>query len=144
MLRNFNDHKAPGENGLTADALKALAQNVSAKRIDEPHAGPIRILLRILRKIWNGEEVPSEWHSGCLSPIFKKGDPLNPANWRPVCLLDISYKIMAAIIAARMNPIVRDDGLEEACGCLQKRGCVDAVCNLKAALQTRREHGHET
>ena len=90
VLREFNNHKAPGENGLTADALKALAQKVSAKSINEPHAGPIRVLLKILRDVWLGADVPAEWHSGCLYPIFKKGDLLIPANWRPVCLLDIS------------------------------------------------------
>ena len=113
-LRGLPNHKAAGENGLTTDALKSLAKLCSHDNLDSPEVRPIRIILHLLQTIWNGEEVPPEWQFGRLAPIFKKGDPLSPANWRPVCLLDITYKLMATIIAKRMNPLIRRDGLDEA------------------------------
>ena len=143
-LRRLPNHKAAGENGLTTDALKSLAKLCNHDNLDSPEVRPIRIILQLLQTIWNGGDVPPEWQSGRLAPIFKKGDPLAPGNWRPVCLLDITYKVMSAIIAKRMNPLIRRDGLDEACGCLENKGCMDAVFNLKSALQTRKEHGHET
>ena len=73
-----------------------------------------------------------------------KGEATDPNNLRPVCLLDVTYKILAAIIAERMNPHIRDDGMEEQCGCLKRKGCPDAVFPLKTAIQLRREHNQES
>jgi len=78
--------------------------------------------------------VIKEWRTGILTPVPKKGDLLNPNKWRPVCLLEVTYKALASIIAARMNPIVQDFGLEEQCGLLNSKGCQDAPMSLKTAL----------
>ena len=43
-----------------------------------------------------------------------------------------------------MNPHIRDDGMEEQCGCLQRKGCRKAVFPLKIAIQLRREHNLES
>ena len=99
ILRRLPNHKSAGENGLTVDTLKSLAKLVRQDNLDSPKVPPIRIILDLLHSIWEGADLPTEWQSGRLTPIFKKGDHLSPANWRPVCLLDITYKVMAAIIA---------------------------------------------
>lgn len=38
---------------------------------------------------------------GVISLCFKKGDHLNPKNWRPITLLNVDYKIMLRTIAGR-------------------------------------------
>ena len=81
-----------------------------------------------------------EWEMGILWPIYKnKGDLLDPKSYRPLCLLDVSYKPLASIISARMNPHIRDM-LKEQCGCLLKKSARDAVFNIKRMLQLRKEH----
>ena len=40
--------------------------------------------------------------------------------------------------------MVRDDGLEEQCGCIKNKSCSDAVSPLKTALQLRKEHDLES
>ena len=74
------------------------------------------------------------------NPSIKKGVLSNPNKWHPVFLLKTTYKLLASIIAARMNPIVRDKGLEEQYGSLNTKGTQDALFSLKSALQMRREH----
>eukprot|EP00957_Ditylum_brightwellii_P053955 4086786-Ditylum_brightwellii.AAC.1 len=32
------------------------------------------------------------WKQGILAPVPKSGNLSNPNNWRPVCLLETSYK----------------------------------------------------
>ena len=44
---------------------------------------------------------------------------------------------MAAIIAQRINEVLKDEGLEEQYG---NKGCADALTALKIALQTHRKH----
>ena len=104
---------------------------------DAPPSHPIHLLLSILQNVWTGEDAPTEWETGTFCPIFKKGDTTSSGNWRPVILLDVTYKIMTAIIARRMSKVLKKEGLEEQYG---NKGCADAVTALKIALQTRREH----
>lgn len=44
---------------------------------------------------------------GILSLIFKKGDPTNLSNWRPITLLHVGYKILARVLAFRLQTIIR-------------------------------------
>ena len=45
---------------------------------------------------------PPSWLGGLIRFLFKKGDPLNIANYRPVCLQDTAYKILTAILTDRL------------------------------------------
>ena len=97
-----------------------------------------------IKRFWDDECSIAEWKLGTLAPVPKSGNLSDPNKWRPVCLLETTYKILASIIAFRINPIVRDEGMEEQCGSLNSKGCPDALFSLKTALQTRREHGLST
>eukprot|EP00957_Ditylum_brightwellii_P122834 9366821-Ditylum_brightwellii.AAC.1 len=58
------------------------------------------------------------WKSSILAPVPKKGDLLNPNKRRPVYLLETMYMVLASIIACRINPVIRDHGLEPQCSSL--------------------------
>ena len=131
ILNKMQNHKAAGPNNVPMDALKILSSQFSIVDQVKPEARPIFFLHELLCDIWEGSPVPDEWTSGTLCPIYKKGDATNPNNWRPVCLLDATYKVLAAIIAARINPMVCNDWLEEQCGCIMNKSCSDAVCSKR-------------
>ena len=42
--------------------------------------------------------VPDQWRDALVTPIFKKGDAHNPANYRPVSLTSIVCKVMEHIL----------------------------------------------
>eukprot|EP00957_Ditylum_brightwellii_P148633 11316218-Ditylum_brightwellii.AAC.1 len=73
-----------------------------------------------------------------------KGNLADPNKWRPVCLLETSCKVLASILANRINPLVRDHGLDSQCRSLNFKGCANALLALKSAIQTRREHNLAT
>jgi hypothetical protein len=77
-------------------------------------AGPDRISPRVLREL--AEElyqplttlfqnsmdsgiVPAQWKTALVSPIFKKGDKHNPANYRPVSLTAVCCKMLEHVVA---------------------------------------------
>eukprot|EP00559_Dactyliosolen_fragilissimus_P001762 CAMPEP_0184862080 /NCGR_PEP_ID=MMETSP0580-20130426/6610_1 /TAXON_ID=1118495 /ORGANISM="Dactyliosolen fragilissimus" /LENGTH=561 /DNA_ID=CAMNT_0027359803 /DNA_START=327 /DNA_END=2009 /DNA_ORIENTATION=+ len=145
-IKHMRFRKAAGPSGLTPDTIKYVSQNT--QQLD-PELIPqdsqlsnefINILHKIFSDFWHGRINSIEsWQHGTLCPVPKKGNLSNPNKWRPVCLLECPYKILASIIAKRMNKIVRDEGLEEQCGSLHTKGCQDALFSLKSALQTRKE-----
>ena len=43
---------------------------------------------------------------GVISLSFKRGDRLDPKNWRPITLLNVDYKIMSRTIAGRLLNVI--------------------------------------
>ena len=41
-----------------------------------------------------------------FSLLFKKGDPENLENWRPISLLNTDYKILAKALALRLQIVL--------------------------------------
>ena len=44
--------------------------------------------------------VPNEWKLSIITPIFKKGSPSDPANYRPVALTCVCCKLLESIIVS--------------------------------------------
>jgi hypothetical protein len=57
---------------------------------------------------------------------------------------DIAAKCISSIIASRITKYLSKFGLGKQCGSLFSKGCTDATYTLKTALQTLREHNHDT
>ena len=45
---------------------------------------------------------PNQWKHATVIPIYKKGDKLNPANYRPISLLPILSKVLEKTVAAQL------------------------------------------
>ncbi|KAF1331622.1 reverse transcriptase, partial [Globisporangium splendens] len=52
---------------------------------------------------WSHRKVPSTWKVGVTQLIFKKGDPKDPSNWRPICLQPCIYKLYTGLLALRLT-----------------------------------------
>ena len=60
-------------------------------------------LLTCINVILEGtDEPPNSWLGGIVRFLYKKGDALDMANYRPVCLQDTAYKILTGIITDRL------------------------------------------
>ena len=54
---------------------------------------------------------PANWLGGLIRFLFKKGDLLDTACYRPVCLQDCTYKLLSAILTDRLYRLAERYGL---------------------------------
>ena len=85
-LERLREDKSPGVNDLSPIVLK---------RISEEIAHPASILFS---QSMNEGDVPLDWRSANVTPIFKKGSRNLPENYRPVSLTSQLSKVMESII----------------------------------------------
>jgi hypothetical protein len=58
--------------------------------------------LAFCNAIWSQKVVPRKWHLQQVTMIYKKGDPADCNNYRPICLLAAAYKLFAMILLKRL------------------------------------------
>ena len=85
-LKNLNEHKAFGTDKVSNAVLKNCAPSF---------AKPLKL---IFDKSLATGEVPKEWREANVTPIFKKGCKLTPANYRPVSLTSNICKLLESIV----------------------------------------------
>ena len=96
LLASTNPTKATGPDGIPPRVLKELAHELAP------------ILTVIFQKSLATGTVPSEWKTAIVSPIYKKGEHYNPANYRPVSLTSIPCKILEHIIVSHIMDFLEE------------------------------------
>ena len=92
MLLNLNANKAADPDELHGKLLKNTAKESAP------------LLQAIFQCSIESGEIPEAWKKATISPVYKKSDRSDPANYRPVSLTCISCKILEHII----NRHIRD------------------------------------
>jgi len=59
-------------------------------------------LSRIFPESFDTGQVPADWRTANISPIFKKGSTKEPENYRPVSLTSVVCKTMESIVRGDM------------------------------------------
>ena len=103
-VENFSMHE------LTS-ALKALAAGKAAGHDDVPPEfwkvlltsdAALVELLGLCKACWVEKDVPSQWRLASVVLLFKKRDTTLPANYRPISLLPVGYKVLAWMLQKRV------------------------------------------
>jgi len=82
--------KATGPDGIGNSILSFCADVLS-----EPIAWLIDKSLEI-------GQFPTRWKTANVTPIYKKGDRQNPANYRPISLLSNTSKVMEKVVFEKL------------------------------------------
>jgi hypothetical protein len=89
-IRKLRKDAAPGPDGISPGLLKLLEEEVLL---------PLEI---IFNKSLAMGEVPREWKTAHVTPIFKKGTKGDPGNYRPVSLTSVPCKMPESIVKDRL------------------------------------------
>ena len=74
-----------------------------------------------------------------ITPVFKKGDKLDPGNYRAITLLSIQGKVFCRMILNRIQDCIEEHLTEEQCGFRRSRGTSDAVFIARQIFEKAKE-----
>ena len=89
-IHRLKNKKAPGQDGIPSELYK---------RLNEDNR---KTLLKRLNECWESETLEDTMHDASLATICKKGRSDKPENYRPIALLNVTYKILAIIIHVQL------------------------------------------
>ena len=98
IVNKWKRGKSPGPDNITTDFVKDLEEDM------------LEALLELINQWWEQCAVPKEVLKAKVASLYKKGNPDQQGNYRPISLLSAFYKIIAAVIqqrlAATLEPLI--------------------------------------
>ncbi|KAF1325603.1 reverse transcriptase, partial [Globisporangium splendens] len=91
QLQIVNGASSPGLDGIGHDVYKHFRLQL------------LTALHAAFSFCWKHKKVPTAWKVGTVRLLYKKGDPNQPSNWRPICLQQCIYKLYSGILAKRFT-----------------------------------------
>jgi len=93
-LFGMKNNKSPGSDGLTVEFYQIFWRELKQLLIDSLNYG------------FTKQEMSCSQKYSIITLLFKKGDPENIENLRPISLLNVDYKIAARALAARLQLVL--------------------------------------
>ena len=123
-------HKAPGDDNLPAELLK--------------NSGPagVETLHKLFNVVYAAERAPETWRKGTIVNLYKRDDPTDCGNYRPITLLRSMDKLYALLLTKRLQAHVPLHDQQYAFR--PSRGTHNALFNVTSVLRTRVPAGDPT
>jgi hypothetical protein len=97
-------YKSPGVDHIPAELIKAGGETLRLE------------IHKLIKLIWNKEELPHQWKESIVVPVDKKGDKTDCSNYQGISLLPASYRILTNILLAGLNPYADEIIGDHQCG----------------------------
>jgi len=91
-LRTAKPGRAPGLDGIPVELYRRFKDTF------------IPLLARLFTSIATLGDLPAGFHDGLITIVYKRGERSDPANYRPITLLNTDYRLYAKVLALRLNP----------------------------------------
>jgi hypothetical protein len=94
-ISSMGKEKSPGPNGITVEFFKINSEWISP------------MLLDLYQYTLENGSLGPNINSGLIKLLHKGGDKALIKGWRPITLLNVSYKFLAKILASQVAPILQ-------------------------------------
>ena len=123
VLQKMKNNKATGPDDIPIELFKLL---------DDEN---LQWVLDICNSWWDESDFPNHLLRALIASIFKKGDPKKQQNYRPISLLNIVYKIYAALLRDRLMEAVDEDAQRTQYGFRRSRSTSEPVHCVKRIVE---------
>ena len=133
-MENLDPSKASGPDGISPRILKELA----------PELAPA--LTTLFRSSLKTGEVPLDWRTANVTPVFKKkGEKHKPENYRPISLTSTVCKVMEHILVSHIMKFAEKNILcKEQHGFRKGRNCESQLIGLIDQVTDALENGQDS
>ena len=90
-INQLNNNKSAGIDNVKNEHIKCTSSLM------------IPIYTKLFNIIFDTALLPDSWTIGVIKPIYKKGDPILPENYRPITLLSCLGKLFTSVINNRLK-----------------------------------------
>ncbi|EYC37504.1 hypothetical protein Y032_0784g2336 [Ancylostoma ceylanicum] len=90
-IKSVKNRTAPGPDRIRPEHLKNLPTAL------------VSTLARLFTRYLSECKVPTQWKTSRTVLLYKKGDPQDMGNYRPICLLSVVYKLFTRVILNRIE-----------------------------------------
>ena len=136
VLYHTKDSTATSLDGCPYELWKTLERRHNKlQHKDAPSFNVIKALTFLLQDIQDHSvDDRTNFTTGWMCPLFKKKDPTDIRNYRPITLLNTDYKILTKVLAIQLldhiNQLVHPDQV----GFIPNHSIFDHICLAKAIL----------
>lgn len=127
-VKKLKAEKSPGPDGICNEALKIGAPILT------------RHLTQLFNMILDEGKVPTQWCTSDIILLFKKGNPLDIGNYRPISLLASIYKLFSSVILKRISDDIDKQQPKEQAGFRSGFSTMDHIQTLEQVIEKYREY----
>uniref|UniRef100_A0A914YYF2 Reverse transcriptase domain-containing protein n=1 Tax=Panagrolaimus superbus TaxID=310955 RepID=A0A914YYF2_9BILA len=126
-------NSAPGPDSITYATLKKF----------DPSGAVFAAVFNAVKRL---KHIPQAWDTSSTILIFKKDDPSDIKNWRPIALSNTISKLYASTIAKRIQSwAIRNKIISKSQkGFMPFEGCLEHTFEIQTIIQHAKRNGNET
>lgn len=96
-----------------------------------------KAILKLYNLVIRSGCFPTMWNKGFITPVFKKGDQMNPENYRGICVASILGNILCNILKSRILTLLEKNNTlnKSQIGFLPKFRTTDHIYTLNTLLE---------
>ncbi|KAJ4811131.1 RNA-directed DNA polymerase (reverse transcriptase)-related family protein [Rhynchospora pubera] len=123
-LFSMGPDRSPGPDGITARFLQVGWNTLKTD------------LLTQIKEIFEAGEVPQEWLNCRVTLIPKSKEPQTPADYRPISVGNILYRLTMKMIANRLRPFLKEVISQEQNAFIKGRSIAENIILVKELLHS--------
>ena len=98
-MKKLSNGTAPGPDNIPNEIIKIL---FTIKEFEE-------VLIKIINTCLVQKKIPERWKKSNIYTIYKKDNPNNPLNYRPIAFICTTYKIYSSLITKRLSDFIEEN-----------------------------------
>ena len=85
--------------------------------------------------------MPRRWKAACVVPVYKKGDPCDPGNFRPLSINSVLGKLCEKCVCNQLSPyldqnnVLCDNQHGFRLGHSTETALIDSLCSISTSME---------